>query len=147
MIDGLNKVSKANIKISATVILGVAGKNFSNEHIKQTAYIINQTTITYLSTLQLMLTDETYKRFQKRFDGKFELSNELDMLKEQKSFLEQLNPKNKVIFRSNHVSNSYALAGTLNKDKDRLINEISSVIEYLNENIHLVNKQTNQMKL
>ncbi len=147
MIDGLNKVSKANIKISATVILGIAGKEYSSEHIKDSADIINNTTITYLSTLQLMLTDYTYEKFQKRFEGKFQMLNELEMLKEQKLFLENLNPKNKVIFRSNHVSNSYALAGTLTKDNNRLINEIDEVISYLQKNPHLINTYSNKMKL
>lgn len=141
MIMGLNKVSQADIKISATVILGLGGKKYSEEHIKQSADIINKTEINYLSTLQLMLTDYTYKKFLNRFDNEFEELNDLEMLKEQKHFLEELNPKNKVIFRSNHVSNSYALAGTLNKDKDRLIDEVSYVIEYVSQNKHLINRK------
>lgn len=131
MIKGLNKVSESSIKISATVILGVAGRKFSKEHIKQTASIINQTNINYLSTLQLMLTKQTKERFTKNFDGEFEELNDIEMLEEQKYFLKELNPKNRVIFRSNHVSNSYALAGTLPKDKEKLIDEVSLVIEYL----------------
>lgn len=146
MIEGLNKVSLANIKISATVILGIAGKKYSNEHIKNSAKIINNTTITYLSTLQLMLTNYTYEKFVKRFDGNFEMLNDLEMLEEQKKFLEELNPKNKVIFRSNHVSNSYSLAGTLNKDKQKLIDEVSYVIDYLKANPQLI-KQKNKMNL
>lgn len=146
MIEGLNKVSLANIKISATVILGIAGKKHSNDHIKNSAKIINNTTITYLSTLQLMLTNYTYEKFVKRFDGNFEMLNDLEMLEEQKKFLEELNPKNKVIFRSNHVSNSYSLAGTLNKDKQKLIDEVSYVIDYLKANPQLI-KQKNKMNL
>lgn len=146
MIEGLNKVSLANIKISATVILGIAGKKHSNDHIKNSAKIINNTTITYLSTLQLMLTNYTYEKFVKRFDGNFEMLNDLEMLEEQKKFLEELNPKNKVIFRSNHVSNSYSLAGTLNKDKQKLIDEVSYVIDYLKANSQLI-KQKNKMNL
>lgn len=146
MIEGLNKVSLANIKISATVILGIAGKKYSNQHIKNSAKIINNTTITYLSTLQLMLTNYTYEKFVKRFDGNFEMLNDLEMLEEQKKFLEELNPKNKVIFRSNHVSNSYSLSGTLNKDKEKLIDEVSYVIDYLKANPQLI-KQKNKMNL
>lgn len=130
MIEGLNKAFEAKLKISATVILGVGGKKFSNEHIFKTAQIINETKINYLSTLQLMLTKTVKDKFIKNFDNEFIELNDIEMLKEQKAFLEALNPNNKVIFRSNHVSNSYALAGTLPKDKVRLIEEISSVIEY-----------------
>ena len=145
MIEGLNKVSQADIKISATIILGIAGKKFSFEHVKNSAYIINNTNITYLSTLQLMLSNKSYKKFTEKFGNEFELLNELEMLQEQRSFLEELNPKNKVIFRSNHVSNFYALAGTLNKDKQRLLDELDIVIEYIKNNpqINLKNKKVN----
>lgn len=128
MIEGLNKAYDAQIKTSVTVILGVAGKKYSKEHIKQTANVINQLKVTYLSTLQLML-EKREEKFIKNFDGEFEMLNEREMLEEQKSFLEQLNPSNKVIFRSNHVSNSLALAGTIPKDKQRLIAEVSYVIK------------------
>jgi radical SAM superfamily enzyme YgiQ (UPF0313 family) len=129
MCDGLNKAYDAGMKTSVTVILGVAGKKYSNLHIEETAKILNQIKITYLSTLQLMLETNTKERFIKNFDGEFELLSTKEMLEEQKYFLELLNPKNKVIFRSNHASNSLALAGTLPKDKDRLIDEVSYVID------------------
>jgi len=131
MIDSLNKAYQAGLKTSVTVILGVAGKKYSFEHIKETAHIINQVKVTYLSTLQLMLEEGRYQKFIKNFDGGFKMLNEKEMLEEQKSFLEQLNPSNKVIFRSNHVSNSLALAGTIPKDKTRLIEELSFILKSL----------------
>ena len=131
MIDSLNKAYQAGLKTSVTVILGLAGKKYSFEHIKETAYIINQVKVTYLSTLQLMLEEGRYQKFIKNFDGGFKMLNEKEMLEEQKSFLEQLNPSNKVIFRSNHVSNSLALAGTIPKDKTRLIEELSFILKSL----------------
>ncbi|KAB7884425.1 radical SAM protein [Poseidonibacter ostreae] len=129
MCDGLNKAYEAGMKISVTVILGVAGKKYSKLHIEETAKILNQIKITYLSTLQLMLEQHTKQRFIKNFDGEFELLSTKEMLKEQKYFLELLNPMNKVIFRSNHASNSLALAGTLPKDKCRLVDEVSYIID------------------
>lgn len=129
MCDGLNKAYEAGMKISVTVILGVAGKKYSKLHIEETAKILNQIKITYLSTLQLMLEQHTKQRFIKNFDGEFELLSTKEMLKEQKYFLELLNPMNKVIFRSNHASNSLALAGTLPKDKRRLVDEVSYIID------------------
>ena len=76
-----------------------------------------------------MLESHTNQSFIKNFDGEFELLSTKEMLEEQKYFLELLNPINKVIFRSNHASNSLALAGTLPKDKNRLIDEVSFVID------------------
>ena len=58
IIASLNKASKAGIKTSATVILGIGGEEFTQEHIEDTAKIINQTSVTYLSTLQLGLDED-----------------------------------------------------------------------------------------
>lgn len=132
MIEGLNKVHQAGIKISATVILGLGGEKYSFEHIKDSAFIVNKTHITYLSTLQLMLTPDVYQKFLKNFEGEFKALSEKQMLEEQKHFLEELKPSNKVIFRSNHVSNAFALAGNLPKDKQKLIDELKIVINDFN---------------
>ncbi|MGB5793498.1 radical SAM protein, partial [Poseidonibacter sp.] len=129
MIDGLNKAYEANLKISATVILGLAGKKYSKEHITASANLINQVNITYLSTLQLMLESHTKQKFIKNFKDEFQELNEKEMLEEQIEFISLLNPLNKVIFRSNHVSNILPLAGTLPKDKNRLLEELSFVIK------------------
>ncbi len=127
IIESLNKASKANIKISATVILGIGGEAYTNEHIKDTAAIINSTTVNYLSTLQLGLEEDVRERFLKYFDH-FKMLSDYQVLDEQKRFLELLNPVNKVIFRSNHASNALHLAGTLPKDTARLLEEINLAI-------------------
>ena len=89
MIEALNKVSASGIKTSATVILGLAGKNYTQQHIKNTADIVNQTTINYLSTLQLGLEDDVIEKFYKHFDDFIPL-NDLETLDEQKRFIEQI---------------------------------------------------------
>lgn len=124
IIDSLNLASSAGLKISATVILGIGGENYSKEHIEETAKIINNTTVNYLSTLQLGLEDDAKENFYKHFDDFVELDDE-KILHEQKRFLELVNPSNKIIFRSNHASNALHLAGTLPKDRDRLVQEVS----------------------
>jgi hypothetical protein len=43
--------------------------------------------------------------------------------------LSQLNPPQKIIFRSNHASNALHLAGTLPKDSQRLISEIDDAMK------------------
>ena len=130
IINSLNKVPKG-MKISATVILGIGGEKYSKEHIEDTAYIINNTTINYLSTLQLWLEDDAKENFNKHFTDCIQL-DDVKILEEQKRFLELLNPSNKIIFRSNHASNTFHLSGTLPKDTDKLIERLEAVlsIEY-----------------
>ena len=132
MKTGLLKASAANMKISATVILGVGGKQYTQEHIEKTALLVNETKINFLSTLQLGLQQSEQEEFFKKFDYAFEFLDDKEMLKEQLAFLEALNPTNQVIFRSNHASNAFALAGNLPKDKMRLMFELKQALE--NEN-------------
>lgn len=128
IIASLNRASKANIKISATVILGIGGEAYTHEHIRDSATIINNTTVNYLSTLQLGLADDVEGRFHKHFDD-FKMLNDYQLLDEQKRFLELLKPSNKVIFRSNHASNALHLAGTLPKDNARLLQELDDALD------------------
>lgn len=128
IIKALNKASKANIKTSATLILGLGGEAFTQEHIIDTASVINNTTVTYLSTLQLGLDEDIKDKFLKGFDTFKPLSDE-QILDEQKRFLQLLKPKNKIIFRSNHASNALHLSGTLPKDQTRLLQEVTKAIQ------------------
>lgn len=128
IIESVNKASDANIKVSATVILGIGGEGYTQEHIRDTALIVNETRLNYLSTLQLGLDEDVKERFYKHFDD-FRHLDDLQVLDEQKRFLELLQPNNKVIFRSNHASNALHLAGTLPKDSPRLIRELEEAIE------------------
>jgi len=128
LIESLNKASRAKIKVSATVILGLGGKAYSTEHSRDTARIINETEVTYLSTLQLGLEADVKAHFLKQFDS-FEMLSDEALLEEQGAFLEQLLPKNRVIFRSNHASNALHLAGTFPKDKQRLLHEIKEALQ------------------
>lgn len=123
IIDSLNLATDSGVKISATVILGIGGELYSKEHIEKTAEIINKTRVNYLSTLQLGLEEDAKDNFYKHFNDFTPLSD-LEIIQEQKKFIELLNPTNKIIFRSNHASNALHLSGTLPKDKERLIEEL-----------------------
>ena len=128
MIIALNKIASVGIKTSATVILGIAGKKYTIEHIKNTTDIVNATKLTFLSTLELSIGDDVKEKFHKHFDD-FIALEDIEMIDEQRRFIEQLNPTNTVIFRSNHASNSLHLKGNLPKDKERLLSELRIVDE------------------
>ena len=128
IIESLNLASSSGIKISATVILGIGGELYSNEHIEQTSEIINATRVNYLSTLQLGLEEDAKDNFYKHFTD-FTPLDDVKILEEQKRFLKQLNPTNKIIFRSNHASNALHLSGTLPKDTGKLVQELNIALK------------------
>jgi radical SAM superfamily enzyme YgiQ (UPF0313 family) len=85
IIESLNKASDAGIKISATVILGIGGSKYTNEHVKGSAEIINATRVNYLSTLQLGLEDDAKEKFYKHFSD-FEMLDDTELLQEKKIY-------------------------------------------------------------
>lgn len=128
IVQSLNLASLSGIKISATVILGIGGEKYTLEHIADTAKIINETRVSYLSTLQLGLEEDAKDNFYRHFSD-FKMLNDHQLLNEQKRFLRLINPANKIIFRSNHASNALHLSGTLPKDRERLIREVESALD------------------
>lgn len=143
MVEGLNKATQAGLKISATVILGLGGKTFSKQHIDDTAKLINQCSLNYVSTLQLNLNetkeDPYFKKFAKSI-GEFIWCSDKEMLEEQISFISQINTPKQIIFRSNHASNSLPLKGNLPRDKDRLVEELIYALEHEEVIRHRMNR-------
>lgn len=120
------KARASGLKVSATVILGLGGKDYWQDHVAGTAALINQAAPTFLSTLQLTIEDIVDEEFHTKFKEPFHPQDDAGILIEQEELLAALNPDHPVIFRSNHASNCLALAGNLPKDKDRLLGEIAA---------------------
>jgi radical SAM superfamily enzyme YgiQ (UPF0313 family) len=121
MREGLAKAKQAGLQISATVILGLGGQTHWQAHIDATAELVNQVELDYLSTLQLGLEPNIREEFYQKFREPFLPQDDFGILAEQARLVERLEPSAPLIFRSNHASNALALAGTLPRDKERLL--------------------------
>ncbi|MBL8658794.1 MAG: radical SAM protein [Rhodospirillales bacterium] len=124
IVAGLERAHAAGIAISATVVLGLGGRQLWQEHIDGTVDVINRAPPAYLSTLQLRLEDEVVDEFVARFerDGvAFTPQDDEGVLGELERLLSVIDPKSPVVFRSNHASNCLPLAGTLPEDRDNLL--------------------------
>lgn len=121
MIEGLTKAKDAGVRTSCTVILGLGGRRRWREHIDATADLLNEVAPEYVSTLQLMLDGASFEEFLERYGEPFEFQDDEGILREQERLVSRLDPESPVIFRSNHASNALALAGTLPKDRAKLL--------------------------
>lgn len=132
-IDGTLKAHKAGIDTSIMILNGLGGKKYSQQHAKNSALLINKINPKYLSTLTLSFP---YGRehFTKKFGGEYESPTLVDLYKEMKIFIENLDVKN-VIFRSNHVSNNLNLEGILSRDNLQLIKNLELAIKLTPENL------------
>jgi len=127
MKTGLKKVAEAGIDISATVILGLGGTHHWREHIQQTAELVNDLKLTYLSTLQLTLDGNIEEEFLQKFSRQgrtFAPQTDTELLKEQALFISLIAPQQAVTFRSNHASNALPLKGVLPRDKNELLAQL-----------------------
>jgi len=109
--DGIRKAHQAGIDTSAMVLNGLGGKYYSEQHARHSAQLINQVNPKFLSTLTLSLPFGL-NHYNSRFEGEYRQQTVVELLEELKQFIGLLDVKN-IIFRSDHISNTLALAGTL----------------------------------
>jgi len=119
--QAMQKAFDTGLKVSGTVILGLGGEMYWQEHIDGTIDLLNSAPLTYLSTLQLHLEPNMKEEFLHKFAEPFVMQDDKAILLEQQRLINGLNPPKPVIFRSNHASNAFALAGNLPRDKDKLL--------------------------
>lgn len=122
----LEKIKQAGMKSSVMILMGLGGKQLSQQHAKASAKLMNAAQPDYLSTLVVTLPLGTEK-MDSVFDGKFELPDQLGLLNEMQTLLSELD-LTKTIFRSDHASNYLVLKGVLGKDKQQLLNQVSDAI-------------------
>ena len=123
LIEAGKKMVASGIKLSATLISGLGGKANWEEHAVKSAEVVNEINPDYLALLTLLIDEETeiYDQIQRE---EFELLAPKEVVIETKQLIENLEVSN-CIFRSNHASNYLSLAGTLNQDKDKLLQKLN----------------------
>jgi radical SAM superfamily enzyme YgiQ (UPF0313 family) len=123
----MQKAKMAGIKSSVMIINGLGGKQHSAQHAKNSAEVINKIQPEYLSTLVLSFPFGV-EHYKQRFAGEFDELNILELLREQYTFISNLN-LDSTIFRSDHASNYLSLKGILGRDKQLFLNQLKSAIE------------------
>ncbi len=127
MVEGLNKAKEAGLTVSATVILGLGGRTYWQEHVDETASLVNRLRLDYLSTLQLHLEPVVEGEFMEKFarrGGEFKSQGDIGILEEQLRLIAKLEPPTPLVFRSNHASNALPLRGTLPGDRELLLSAL-----------------------
>lgn len=108
-------------KISLTAILGLGGREFTESHGIATAEAVNRIRPRYFSLLTLIFGgNENYiQKIKPLTSG--------EILEEMKNIVGNISAR--TIFRSNHVSNLYALSGNLPKDKESIVSTIDDLLD------------------
>ncbi|MDF2633974.1 MAG: Radical domain protein [Pelosinus sp.] len=131
-IEAGQKVVAAGIKLSLMVIIGLGGKAGSKQHAYHTAQAVNAIHPTMLSALTLMM----YRGSELRAEyerGEFEILSPTEIMGELYELINAIDlpSESHCLFRSNHISNYVALAGTLPHDKEKLLADSKKAMEHL----------------
>ena len=125
IIRACRKAIETGFTLSCIMILGLGGRNYSKEHIKETARVVNESSPHYLGTLTLILETGVKEEFLTKFDEPFHEINDEEALVELHDLVEQINVKEEMVFRANHGSNAYNIAGTFPDEKEMMLRKIS----------------------
>jgi len=108
--------------LSATIISGLGGAEYWEEHAVETAGVVSAINPEYLGALTLFLREGAplWRSVQK---GEFTMLTPWEILRETRLLIENLDLEN-CLFRSNHVSNYFDLGCVLNKEKETVLQRI-----------------------
>jgi radical SAM superfamily enzyme YgiQ (UPF0313 family) len=120
------KAQEAGMKMSVMTLLGLGGEELTREHARDSAAALNEMNPRYASFLTVVVLPHT-PLWVRREKGTFKELGPAEAVRELREMVAGLNLKNTVI-RSNHVSNFVALAGTLPKDKERMLAAIDAAL-------------------
>ncbi len=126
MIEMGKKARSAGIKLSITVLLGIAGKNRSRIHAKETGRVLSAIDPEYVGALSLMLIPGT-PLCNDYESGRFLLPDPSEMLEELRIMIANTNLSSG-LFHANHASNYLPIRARLPKDKEATLKLIDEAL-------------------
>ena len=115
MIEMGKKAREAGFKLSITVLLGIAGRERSQIHARETGRVLSAIDPDYVGALSLMLIPGT-PLFDDHAAGKFELIEPPEMLAELRTMIASTD-LTKGLFHANHASNYLPIRARMPRDK------------------------------
>jgi len=127
IVDMGKKVKQAGIKLSVTVLLGIAGRERSLIHAKATGELLSAIDPDYVGALTLMIMPGT-PLANDLSAGRFELPDNSGMLMELREMIASTN-LTRGFFFSNHASNYLPVKATLPKEKKQTLDLIDMALQ------------------
>ncbi|MDX1779516.1 MAG: radical SAM protein [Thermodesulfobacteriota bacterium] len=126
IVEAAQRVKAAGIKLSVTVLLGVAGVERSSIHAKETARLLTEIQPDFVGALTLMIMPEA--PISTLVDeGTFSLPSPLQLLQELRTMIAETD-LHSCLFFSNHASNYLPIRARLPKEKEKNVKLIDEVI-------------------
>lgn len=126
MIEMGRRVKAAGLKISITVLIGLAGREGSKQHALETGRVLSAIDPDYVGALSLMLVPGT-ELHQDYEQGRFKLISPAEMLEELGVMISATHLTNG-LFHANHASNYLPIRAKLPEDKEKTLSLISQAL-------------------
>lgn len=126
MIQMGRKIRSAGIKLSITVLLGLAGRDRSMIHAEETGKVLSAIDPEYVGALSLMLVPGT-PLCRSYETGDFQLLEPDEMLEELRCMIEHTH-LSKGLFHANHASNYLPIKARMPKDKQNTLLQIDQAL-------------------
>ena len=124
------KLKEAGIAVSVTAISGLGGIEYWREHAVETGKAFSAMNPEYIGLLTLFMRGDT--PLKKEFEeGKFHILTPEEIMMESMLMLQNIDSPG-TILRSNHVSNYVNLYGTLNQDREKMIQLLQNAMDECN---------------
>ena len=121
------KARRCGFALSVTAISGLGSRELLREHAIGTAQALSAMNPEYIGLLTLMVEPGTPLERWVR-EGSFTVLGPADILRETELFLQHIDSPGSV-FRMNHASNYLTLKGTLNDDREALLDRVHKGME------------------
>ena len=126
MIDMGRKIRRAGIQLSITVLLGIAGRDRSDIHARETGRVLSAIDPEYVGALSLMLVPGTPLQ-KDHAKGIFHLISPEDMLMELGTMFSTTHLTNG-LFHANHASNYLPIRARLPRDREKTLALIAGAL-------------------
>ena len=130
IIKSCKKAKDAGFTLSCMVILGIGGSKYSSENARETAKVISEVKPDYVGALTLYLENGIKDEFLTKFDEEFIRISDSEAINELEELITEINVDDNVVFRANHGSNAYNIAGTFPEDKQAMLDKITWMKEH-----------------
>ena len=127
IVEAGQKVRRCGFALSVTAISGLGSRELLRDHAIGTAQALSQMNPEYIGLLTLMVERGT-PLAKWVSEGSFQVLDAVDVLRETALFLQHIDSEGSV-FRMNHASNYLTLMGTLNDDREALLQRVSMGLE------------------
>lgn len=126
MIEMGQKIRSAGIRLSVTVLLGIAGRTRSQDHAKATGRVLSAIDPEFVGALSLMLIPGTPLHDDYEA-GRFDLIESKDMLAELRTMIAHTDLTDG-LFHANHASNYLPIRAKLPEDKAKTLKLIDDAL-------------------